>query len=231
MITDLVLPVLGFLAIVIGVLGEAPDLREKGWKALNVWGYAAISVGLFIAVFTITRSFNDANDREQILSRMNELKKQLANEASRIRPTDFQIRVIVDYRIAAKGPLPETIPIAGKLGKAFYQGELVNLKSERTIRGGGRGPGFTAHRYYAANLTFGDLENYPYLNSLNGQTFTAVFDTNKFPPSLPSQFASRNFWLDLYIQGRHFVKMSGSDGRFERVLNFNESPASSILKR
>lgn len=230
---DMVLSLLAFIAVVIGVLGEARNLKTMKWKAVTGWGRAAIIVGLLVCFATIYKSMGDAAEKKKLTSELSGVKQELSNakdeilttskkEGTRIRPSDFQIRLLVDYRVQPQAELPRTVSVSGKIGEAFYRGEFVNTKAPRQIRAGGRGPGYYGYRYYAENLTFGELENYLYLESLNGETFTAEFDAGQFPLSHSEKYSLRLFIMDLYIQGRHFSGRSYNDGKIETVLDFEE---------
>ncbi len=230
MTIDIVLSLLAFTAVVIGVLGETTDFKTRKWKAVTGWGYAAILIGLLAATFMIVKSVIDDKANEQLKAELVAITGAVSNakqaiviaskeETSRLRPSDIDILLRVDYKAIPNLEPPEVISISGNLGDAFYQGELVDTKTPRSFLGMNRSSGWYGYRYYARNLIFSSLEKYPYLKSLQNKTFTARLDLQQFPRTTSKRFPYGILSMNLYIQGRRFSRLS-EDGIVEIPIDF-----------
>ena len=228
---DVLLAILAFAAVVIAVLREAYDSAAKK-LAVNRFGYATIIAGLIICCAMIYKADRDDNDRAklnaEITSARNEILVATQREGSRLRPGDFQIRLLVDYRVKPTADMPRSVAISGTIGDIFFLGELINTNTTRRIRAGGRGLGYYGYRYYADNLTVGGLEKYFYSDNLNGEIFRVSFSADQFPPSGSEAHPMKRFSVDVYVQGRHFGVASYSEGEIETVLEFADVPVDSI---
>lgn len=144
-------------------------------------------------------------------------------ELFRLSSNDFQIRLTAIGRGLSMNDsiIDSLFPLHfyGELGSAFFKAEFVNVSEDsryisnfrqrrdfrRTGLGGRKEITF---RFYATNMTIAGLEDYPYLDDLDGESLTFEIDLRKFA------FIAGE-WIhvvDLYVMGRHFIDTVSSSG-------------------
>jgi hypothetical protein len=221
MAVEIILALIAFAAVVAGVFGEAHGRPQKGPKSIGRWGRVALVVGVLAVVFSIVKIVVDSKERKELhdllLAQKSELR-DLSRIASQVplKPTDFVINVLAEYRDAPEGGLPASVTISGHLGDDSFHGELAYTNTIDEIPGGGRGRGYLRYRYRTNNLLFTEgLKQFPNLNSIDGQLFEMTIDPKGF-------HGYPHFTIDLYVPGRMFPMGIGSDGHFVKVLSFKE---------
>lgn len=176
---------------------------------LSVWGIAFI-VSAFVAFAGSWYNYYSESNRYVALLEKMEL------ESTRLKPSDFQIRLTL-MRENSLSRLDKTdLPVVhceGYMDSAAFNCELVNVYTHDDLGIGPWSPAYeegfyggTGQRYdniirfYAQNITFAGLENYPYIKSLEGLTFSmrvkledSLFKTQTWTHS-----------VDLFVAGRRF---------------------------
>jgi hypothetical protein len=137
-------------------------------------------------------------------------------ESRRLLPRDFQIRVYALERGARldneRKPLPP-VHVSGYLGSAALAFELSDLGpgSDDPVRGGRGAVGGSAARFASLNMTVFNLEDYPFLDSLNGQTLTLTLPIQKMQPA----DVAWHYTVDLFIRGRLFSALADGEGKVQ----------------
>jgi hypothetical protein len=226
MITGIALSILSFIAVVIGVFTGTPRPGTRIWQTVNAWGYAALVAAALICVFSIQKAVKDSLAEETLMSEIVRLKTKVKEEGSRLRPSDFQLRLMVVFHSASPpSQIPETVPVSGGIGNggASYGGELESVNNPRHLGGGRGAAGSYAIRYYAENLTFNGLDRYLYLDRLNGNVLTARIDVSRFADCYPDRNIQPVYYLDVYIQGHLFNAHQTDNGHFKAILDWRSS--------
>jgi len=237
-----------FALVVLVIPVFAPSLkkaRSGGATRLNGWGIGFLISALlmlFGSFYEIQQSHQQAikatEDVKAILSKIEQ-------ESYRLTDSDFKLRVISAVSVKDTScPVPDLRPmhIRGHLDSAFFIFELEEIRDPVTdaifagLDGraygmmmdlrfrGGTGPTRVKIPYYAHNMTFGGLEEYPYLQSLDGKCFHFSLPMKR----LEFRDGSWEHHVDLYVKGRHFAGEADDKGRVTIPISLGQTDSSSL---
>jgi hypothetical protein len=145
----------------------------------------------------------------------------ISQEAQRITAMDFQFRLLslnVANKRARLEPQSRTIHIEGTLDSAFFAFEFVYLDVPKTIGLPRAGGTRLELRYYGHNVTFGDLQYYPYLINLDGKQLKFRLPKEK----LHFNADGWTYYVDVFIKGRHFKGSVDANGFVTVPISINK---------
>jgi hypothetical protein len=225
---EILINILQYLGIVLtgglGTLALLAEYKDKDTRLPTKWGRRAL-VGVIISAVLLlgvqtAGLIQKLNERAEAvrsvqlqLQRHDEVLSEIAKEARRISPADFQIRLLSTAGTAT--PVdnwkPESVHVSGSVGDAFM---IFDLTPAGIGEGGTRLRGYRIY-YAASTLSLGNMEKYKYVDDLKGVSMKFDLPLAKLRP-----FEGRwEHYVDVYVKGRHFKGVMNEKGSVAVSLN------------
>ncbi|MGA2915838.1 MAG: hypothetical protein ABSE89_07405 [Sedimentisphaerales bacterium] len=225
-IAQLIAILSGILALVLSVIGPIQkDKETKPHRWVRVFTISAVLMGL-ASIYLLFYDMVEKQDQAiKATNDVNNILHKIEQESLRLSPLDFQIRLVF-YTTSGERGNPnfsvKPVHVTGSLGSASFIFDFVDVGAYQQLRAGRGGGGRWGVRYYATNLTFIDLEKYPFLYNLNGTNFKfsvpLLLDKDKF------ESTDWENQVDLYIKGRHFRGNIDQQGNVKISINIPSFP-------